>query len=181
MKHKGTQTLKTPRLILRKIELKDAQDLYELLCDEQILKYLGGIPKYTGVDMAISYITEKLSKKYLDKSFYDWGIEEKSTGKMVGRICVYKQDEDRKMADLVWYILPNVRGMGLMTEAAKFVVNFLQKIGFERIEAFANVDNISSQRVMEKIGMQYEGTLRKYDKNRDGSLYDAKIYSIVKD
>ena len=84
------------------------------------------------------------------------------------------------MADLVWYIIPTVRGKGYMTEAGKAVVEFLQNIGFERIEAFADVENIASIKVMEKLGMQYEGTLRKYDCRRDDSLYDAKMYSIIK-
>ena len=44
----------------------------------------------------------------------------------------------------------------------------------------ADVENIASARVMEKIGMQYEGILRKYDCARDDSLYDAKMYSIIK-
>lgn len=33
---------------------------------------------------------------------------------------------------------------------------------------------------MEKLGMQYEGTLISYDLQRDGTLYDAKMYSIIK-
>jgi ribosomal-protein-alanine N-acetyltransferase len=84
------------------------------------------------------------------------------------------------MADLVWYMMPTVRGKGYMTEAGNLVVKFLQNVGFERIEAFANVENTASIRVMEKLGMEYEGTLRKYDCRRDNTLYDAKMYSIIK-
>ena len=90
-----------------------------------------------------------------------------------------KQDETRRMANLVWYISSEVRGKGYTTEAAKAVVKHLQNIGFERIEAFANIENVASQRVMEKIGMEYEGTLKKYDLRRNGSLYDAKMYAIT--
>ena len=67
-----------------------------------------------------------------------------------------------------------------MTEAGKAIVKFLQDVGFERIEAFANVENIASIKVMEKIGMQFEGILRKYYCRRDDSLYDAKMYSVIK-
>ena len=180
MEHLGTQTIETQRLILRKIELKDAEDLCELLNDEKVQEFLAGIPENYTVEMAKDYIGNNLSKDYLKKDFYDWGIEDKATHKLIGRICVYKLDEYRRMADLVWYIIPAVRGKGYMTESAKAVVEFLQNIGFDRIEAFANVENIASIKVMEKIGMQYEGTLRKYDCRRDESLYDAKMYSIIK-
>lgn len=179
MNHTGTTRIETSRLILRPLTLADAQDLYELLTDEKVLEFLAGIPEYTGVDMAISYIGGTLSEKYKAADFYDWAIEDKENGKMVGRICVYKQDDYRRMADLVWYISPIVRGKGYTTEAAKAVVKHLQKIGFERIEAFANVENKASQRVMEKIGMKFEGTLKKYDCNRDDSLYDANMYAIT--
>ncbi len=180
MKHLGTKRIETERLILRKVALKDAQPLCDLLNDKDVQDYLAGIPANYTCKMAVDYITGKLAESYKSKKFYDWGIIEKATNKLVGRICVYRQDDDRRMADLVWYMSSDVRGKGFATEAAKAVVKTLQEVGFERIEAFANVENIASQRVMEKIGMEYEGTLKKYDCRRDGSLYDAKMYAITK-
>ena len=180
MKHSGTQTIETERLILRKVELKDAEDLCELFNDEKVQEFLAGMPENYTIEMATNYISNKLSKKYLSQDYYDWGVEDKNTQKLVGRISVYKLDDDRRMADLVWYIIPTVRGKGYMTEAGKAVVEFLQNIGFERIEAFADVENIASIKVMEKIGMQFEGILRKYDCRRDDTLYDAKMYSVIK-
>lgn len=122
-------------------------------------KFLAGIPENYTVEIAIDYINNQLSKNYLKKNFYDLGIEDKKTHKFIGRICVYKFDDYRRMANLVWYIIPTVRGKGYMTEAGKAVVKFLQNTGFDRIEAFADVENIASIKVMEKIGMQYEGTM----------------------
>ncbi|MBO5394672.1 MAG: GNAT family N-acetyltransferase [Clostridia bacterium] len=179
MNHTGTIVIETQRLILRPLVLKDAQDLYELLIDEQIMEFLAGIPEYTGVDMAVSYINNTLSKKYNSPDFYDWAIEEKESGKMIGRISLHKQDDYRRMADLVWFVSPTVRGKGYATEGARAAIKHLQKVGFERIEAFADVENKPSQRVMEKLGMKYEGTLKKYDCRRDESLYDANMYAIT--
>lgn len=180
MEHLGTQTIETERLILRKVKLNDAQDFCELMNDEKVQKYLGGIPANYTFDMAVDYIGNKMSDNYTKSDNYDWGIEDKSTHKLIGRITVYKLDHYKRMADLIWYISSSVRGKGYMTEAGKAVVKFLQNIGFERIEAFADVNNMASMRVMEKLGMEYEGTLRKYDCRRDDSLYDVKMYSIVK-
>lgn len=179
MKNIGTKRIETERLILRKIALKDAQPLCELLNDKDVQDYLAGIPSNYTYEMAVDYIGQVLAKKYKDRHFYDWGIIEKASNTLVGRICVYRQDEDRRMADLVWYMFPSVRGKGYTTEAALAVVKLLQSLGYERIEAFANVDNVASHRVMEKIGMKYEGTLKKYDQRRDGTLYDAKMYAIT--
>ena len=179
MKHIGTKRIETDRLILRKIALKDAKSLCAILNDKSVLEYLSGIPANYTYKMAVDYIGGKLVERYKDKKFYDWGIIEKATNNFVGRICVYKQDEARRMADLVWFISPDVRGRGYTTEATKAVIDALQDVGFERIEAFADVDNIASQKVMQKAGMQYEGTLKKYDCRRDRSLYDAKMYAIT--
>lgn len=180
MEHIGTRTIKTERLILRKVKVSDAQDFTELMNDEKVQKYLSGIPANYTFDMAIDYISNKMANNYTKSDCYDWGIEDKATHKLIGRITVYKLDHYRRMADLIWYINSDFRNKGLMCEAGKAVVAFLQNIGFERIEAFADLGNSASIRVMEKIGMSYEGILRKYDCRRDDSLYDVKMYSIIK-
>ena len=67
-----------------------------------------------------------------------------------------------------------------MTESAKAAIKTLQDVGFERIEVFTDVNNKAGLNVMRKIGMQYEGTLKKYDLRRDDSLYDAEMWAITK-
>ena len=181
IRHTGTTEIETDRLLLRPILLSDAQSLYELVSDKDILNYLAGIPKYTGVEMAVDYISGKLEKKYNNKDFYDWAVVLKSENKMIGRISVYKQDDYRRMADLVWQLNANYRNKGYISEGVKAVINHLFEIGFERIEAFADIENKASTKVMAKVGMQYEGTLRKYDCRRDDSLYDAEMWSIIKE
>ena len=131
--------------------------------------------------MAVDYIKNKLTKKYQNADFYDWAVVLKSENKMIGRISIYKQDDYRRMADLVWCLNPAYRDNGYISEGVKAVINHLFEIGFERIEAFADVENKASTKVMAKVGMQYEGTLRKYDCRRDDSLYDAEMWSIIKE
>ena len=181
IRHTGTIEIETDRLLLRPILLSDAQSLYEIVSDKDVLNYLAGLPEYTGVEMAVDYISGKLEKKYKNKDFYDWAVVLKSENKMIGRISIYKQDDYRRMADLVWCLNPAYRGNGYISEGVKAVINHLFEIGFERIEAFADVENKASTKVMAKVGMQYEGTLRKYDCRRDDSLYDAEMWSIIKE
>lgn len=181
IRHTGTTEIETDRLLLRPILLSDAQSLYEVVSDKDVLKYLAGLPEYTGVEMAVDYISGKLEKKYQNKDFYDWAVVLKSENKMIGRISVYKQDDYRRMADLVWQLNANYRNKGYISEGVKAVINHLFDIGFKRIEAFADVENKASTKVMAKVGMQYEGTLRKYDCRRDDSLYDAEMWSIIKE
>ena len=74
IRHTGTVEIETDRLLLRAILLSDAQSLYELVSDEEVLKYLSGIPVYTGKEMAVDYIKNKLTKKYQNADFYDWAV-----------------------------------------------------------------------------------------------------------
>ena len=96
IRHTGTIEIETDRLLLRPILLSDAQSLYEIVSDKDVLKYLAGLPEYTGVEMAVDYISGKLEKKYQNKDFYDWAVVLKSENKMIGRISVYKQDDYRR-------------------------------------------------------------------------------------
>lgn len=179
MQHTGTINIQTDRLVLRQITIDDAQDLQTILSNEQVQEYLSGIPANYTLEMAIDYIQNKLSRKYQNPEYYDWGIADRETNRLLGRITVYRQDNYRRMADLIWYIHPDGRGRGLMTEAGRAVIAHLQSLGFVRIEAYARQDNAASINVMRKLGMQYEGTLRRYDYNRDDTLYDADMYSII--
>lgn len=123
MRHNGTQNIETKRLILKKIVLKNAQDLYELCSDKDVIKWLE-IPIYTSVDMAIDYIGGKLTEKYKRADFYDWGVFLKESDKLIGRVSVYQQDENRRMADLVWFTNGKYAGKGYATEAAKAVIDY---------------------------------------------------------
>lgn len=175
----GTVKIETERLILRKLMACDSHSIYTLCTDKDILKYLAGIPEYTGIEMAENYIKFTIPK-YENKDYFDWAICLKENNTMIGRISSFKFDEDKRMVDLAWQLIKEHRGKGYMTEAVKAIVEYFSKIGCERIEAFADKDNIASNKVIKKAGFEFEGILRKYDLNRDGKLYDANMYSIIK-
>jgi ribosomal-protein-alanine N-acetyltransferase len=67
-----------------------------------------------------------------------------------------------------------------MTEAVKAVISFGFHVMFlNRIQATCMLDNAASARVMEKVGMQYEGILREYAFFKNQYL-DLKLYAILK-
>ena len=68
-----------------------------------------------------------------------------------------------------------------MPEAGKAVVRYLfEEVGFNRIAAAHDKNNLKSGRVMQKIGMTYEGTLRKAGFCNQGVI-DEVWYSILRD
>ena len=109
------------------------------------------------------------------------GIELKESGRLVGTVDFVWWKPEQQSAEIGYVLARDCWGQGLMTEVA----SALLKLGFGemdlvRIQARCIEGNIGSQRVMEKIGMSYEGTLRKGIKTK-GRHWDLKLYSILKD
>jgi ribosomal-protein-alanine N-acetyltransferase len=68
---------------------------------------------------------------------------------------------------------------GLATEAVKVLLNYAYKeLTLNRIEATCYIENIGSERVMQKVGMTYEGVLREATFAK-GKFHDLKVYSIL--
>ena len=71
--------------------------------------------------------------------------------------------------------------MGFATEAsAKMIEYGFSELGFKKINGMCMSINSPSRRVMEKLGMTYEGTLRK-DLYKDGAFYDLDRLSILRE
>ena len=67
-----------------------------------------------------------------------------------------------------------------MTEAVKAAIDFgFSNMPLNRIEARCDLENIASARVLEKVGMKFEGLLRQHIYSK-GSYHDMKMYSILK-
>lgn len=88
--------------------------------------------------------------------------------------------EDLECMQLGWVIGRNYWGNGYVAEAALKVVDFLfDEVGANCIYAGHDVNNPNSGRVMQKIGMKYEGVLRQFGRNNQG-IVDCARYSIIK-
>lgn len=99
----------------------------------------------------------------------------------IGDISVVSIETNVQAAELGWVISRKHWGKGYMPEAAKAVITYLlENIGFHRVFAVHDNENSQSGRVMEKVDMTYEGTLRQAAKNNRG-IVDIAVYSILKD
>jgi ribosomal-protein-alanine N-acetyltransferase len=69
---------------------------------------------------------------------------------------------------------------GLMTEAVREIVRFgFERMNLNRIEARCKIANVGSARVMEKVGLSFEGVLREHQYAK-GVFEDLKLYSILR-
>lgn len=179
MKHLGTQTIETERLVLRRYVTGDAQAMYDnWASDPEVTKYLTW-PTYTSVEPA-KEIIGKWVEMYSREDFYQWAIVLKENGaEPIGSIAVVDKDDSIMKAEIGYCLSRRFWHRGVMTEALGVVIDFLiHEVGMNRIEARHDTNNPNSGKVMKKCGMKYEGTMRMADRNNQG-ICDAVHYAIL--
>lgn len=181
LKHVGTKIIETQRLILRQFKEEDAEDMFNnWASDAKVTRYLSW-PTHSDIE-----VSKKVLKMWIDEyssqENYNWAIEIKENGSVVGSIGLMNIDNNIENCEIGYCISKTLWNKGIITEAFSAVINFaFKEVGFERITGRHHVDNAASGRVMEKCGLKYEGTLRKIHKINTGSIVDCKYYSILKE
>lgn len=152
-------TVETERLRLKMFTPSYFEALYRLLSDPEVVKYVGNrqpVPRAETEKALASF------GKHWDRyGFGRWAIIEKGTEEFVGfgglRMLFEKPE-------IVYHLAKPFWGLGLATEMARAVLRYgFEEHDFEKIVAIAMPENKASIRVMEKIGMDYEGPANYYD------------------
>ena len=180
MNHQGTVRLETPRLILRRFTPDDAEEMYRnYASDPSVVTYLTW-PAHKSAEDSRSILLD-WERRYEKDDFYQWALVLKELGEVVGSISVVEFQKDADAPELGWCLGSKWWGRGLMPEAAAAVVKFLfEEVGAARVTARYDIENPKSGRVMEKLGMSYEGTLRRHGKNNRG-VVDEVCYGILRE
>ena len=176
--HKGTQTIRTARLTLRRFTVEDAQQMYDnWASDARVTRFLTWEP-HVSPEATAELLSEWVAA-YLAPSCYNWVMEYE--GRCIGNISVVRCSDRSEYAELGYCMGCDYWNKGLMTEAAKAVIAFLfDEVGCHRVVIRHAVKNPASGRVAQKCGLTYEGTERKVFKSRDGEFLDIAGYSILR-
>lgn len=179
IKHTGTKTINTERLILRRFEIDDANNMFNNWgSDEEVIKFLSW-DKHEDVNFT-KYLLNLWIDEYSDEKNYHWAIELKETKEVIGDIKVFKLKDKTASCEIGYCLSRKFWNKGITSEAMKSVIGYMfEEIGLNRIVAMHNPKNIASGKVMIKNNMTYEGTLRQAGK-LGNEFYDLKIYSILK-
>lgn len=180
MKHCGTQTLETERLILRRYVKEDASAMYQnWASDKEVTKFLTW-PAHSSREVSQSIIEDWINQ-YSKENYYHWAIVLKEGGnEPIGDIAVAGMKEKISLAHIGYCIGRTWWHKGITSEALTAVMDFLfDVVEVNRIEARYDPRNSNSGKVMEKCGMKYEGTLHSADWNNQG-ICDACYYALLK-
>lgn len=175
------KNMETERLILRKLELKDAITMFDAILNNKKTLYFLDWPFCQNIEEAKTFVRRLIDNSEKLKQYF-WIIEEKNSNKFVGCISVCNFIEEKRMAEIEYVANSQFRGNGYIPEATRRVIEYLIKdCRLYRIEAVCNIENIASSKVMEKSGMKFEGILRgrALNLNSDGNPGDLKMFSII--
>ena len=170
--------ISTDRLILRRMTMKDAQDIFEYSRDPEVARHvLWTAQKH--ISEAKEYV-RYMTKRYRDDLPSSWGIIDKESGRLVGTIGYMAFSEENASVEIGYSLARWLWGKGMATEALRAVIDYtFEAMDINRIEAQHELTNPSSGRVMEKCGMRKEGELRQRLYNK-GKYVDVALYAIVK-
>ncbi len=172
-------TIETERLLLRKITLNDANDIFEYGSDPLVSQYTMW-STHTSIEDTKNFL-RSLSKMYKKRELIDWGIVHKSEQKLIGTCGYVEWSMNHSRAQIGYALSRKYWSQGYMSEAVSAIIDFgFREMSLNKIEARCAQENIASARVMEKVGMQLEGILRQQLFVKD-QYWDLKIYSILRD
>lgn len=172
------KTLCSERLLLRKLIITDDKDMFEYSSKAEVTQFLSW-NAHTTIHQTQEFISRTLCE-YNDTKSYPYAIVLRSSNKMIGVLRAYDINFSNKNCEISYILNPEYQNNGYMVEAINiFVGHCFNDVGFLRIQAKCMVDNESSEKLMRRIGMQFEGVLKKCWIYK-GKVLDAKLYAITK-
>lgn len=179
--YKGTPTIETPRLVLRRIELIDTQSIFDHKhSDERVTDNLN-----QRVHKTVSETQERVVEivsGYTSQEFCYWGIELKDSGELIGAIDLFDFDNVTENCQVGYSIGYEWWNQGYGTEALSAVLDFgFKDMNVHKISAAHNIDNPASGKIMRKVGMQQEGIIRHMLRNAKNQYKDCVVYGILKE
>ena len=147
----NTPALNTKRLILRRFEPKDVGDLYRILSDEEVNRFLPWFA-LENIEEARRFFEKRYAAKYALSQGYAYAICLKAENIPIGYIHVASDDSH----DLGYGLRREFWHRGIATEAGRAVIEQVRRDGIPYLTATHDVRNPRSGRVMQRLGMRYQ-------------------------
>jgi RimJ/RimL family protein N-acetyltransferase len=173
-------SLRTPRLLFRKIEDADAEQFHQAAVEsfEGLHKWYGGAVAQPGVtlDQVRASIQECLAT-FDQHSFIQYGAFDAATGKFVGVGNFHHLDWTVPKGRIGYWIRKSEEGKGYATEIANVLTRYaFDRLALKRLEIRASTDNKGSAAIAKKLGYQFLTVFEKNKVGANGALWDLEIH-----
>lgn len=172
--------LETKRLLLKPYEQEFADAIYSVVSQAEIADTMITIPHpypKTLVNKWIAYL--QLSAK--QGTAFEFAVFLKEDPeKYIGNCGLVSISSSHQKAEIAYFIDKNEWGKGYATEVASFMLSYgFEVLGLERIYGHCMSRNPASRKVMEKVGLQFEGTLR-HDIKKGEDFEDLDLLGMTR-
>lgn len=167
--------IETDRLYLRELTLNDKDDLSQIFCDSESMKYYPRKFSLKEVESWIEWNTSSY-KKYKHGL---WAVILKKGNIFLGDCGITLQNiEGIELPELGYHIKKEYHGNGFATEAAKACIDYsFKSLGFNGIYTYTKADNLPSIKVAEKNGMRF---VKYFEKVVMGQTVKEVLYCLKK-
>jgi ribosomal-protein-alanine N-acetyltransferase len=170
--------LRTGRLLLRPIEIADAQAVFAYGSDRAVTKYLTW-PTHRTMNDAVGFVEQRV-REYATGPVLQWGITEGDGKPPIGCIGISNISDQHYRGEVGYVLARPFWKRGIMTEALRTVIDAsFRYTPLNRIEAHCDPANRASARALEKSGMTFEGMLREVDYYKE-AFHDRQMWSILR-
>ena len=176
--------LATDRVRLSVPTTSDVDRISEVCADPEVARWTTVPSPYTR-DEAERFVTVFVPDGWRDEKVFTWAVRAPGPGDgpVLGMVGMTREGAPgaELSGEVGYWCAADARGRGLITEAARLVVDWAvdpEGLGLAVVRWRANVGNWPSRRVAWKLGFRFEGTLRRFGQQR-GVLVDSWVASLV--
>jgi [ribosomal protein S5]-alanine N-acetyltransferase len=169
--------LEGERVVLRDWRDEDAPAL-EPVCGEWDVTGFTSVPTVYSKAGALAWI-ERQRRKRAAGTVLALAIQGRDDDRVLGNVNLAGLAEGRREAEIGYWLVPDARGHGIITEAASLLIGWaFSSHDLERIEFAILPENLASQRVAERLGAKPEGLRKHSHQSIDGRWWDMTIWSL---
>lgn len=170
--------IQTTRLFLREYIAADFDDLFAFESDPEVVKHVCYGP-YTAAECRHDLELHIVHQAAVPRVYYHLAVVLPVEKKVIGWCGLEVINRDNRELEIGYAFNRHFWGFGYATEAAKAMLQFgYKELGAHRIFATTNPANDASIRVLEKLGMQFEGCHRQQKWCR-GKWRDEAVYATL--
>lgn len=164
------KTFETERLFIKPTSQEDAEFIFELLNTPKWIENIGD-RNIKSVEMAKDYIASKMHPQLERLGYGNYTLIRKTDGTKIGSCGLYDR-EGLEGIDIGFAFLPEYEGKGFAFEATDKLKNAaFNEFGLNAISAITSKNNVSSQKLLEKLGLKLTGTTTLPNDNEELLLY----------
>lgn len=170
--------IETKRLLLRKHKSTDAQALFELRNNDEVMRYIDR-PRQKNVNEAEVFI-QTMNEQFDKGMSLAWVISFKDNPDlMLGNIGYWRTDLDNHRAEIGYMLHPDYWRQGIISECVAAVIDFgFNTVGLHSINANINPGNNASRQLLLKHGFIKEAYFRE-DYYFEGKFLDSEMYGLL--